>query len=270
MRPIVNLCATIHQISEGKKDYLGCLQKDDVRRFGLLPIRNHARMAPSDNFVRLDELLMEKSAAHRNTETSSAAWKSCLQMSMQDRLYLAVCMASSLLQLYNTRWIGHRWSSQDISFLRQLPPDSGRAIREPFVSKLVPSQRVGSPSTQPAECRFTLRNPAIFDLGILLIELCFCKPLHSFWEPDDLDKDGAPNKFTALSTAQRLLPKVYNKAGVRYGDAVRRCIRCEFDQIDESLENDSFRLAVYSKVVLPLEDDLRDFGDETILRVDQP
>ena len=77
--------------------------------------------------------------------------------------------------------------------------------------------------------------------------------------PDDLDDDGKVNSNTTLATANRLIPKVYDEAGIRSGDAVRRCIRCDFDQHEETFESDEFKQAVYQRVVVPLEDDLRDF-----------
>ncbi|MDE2312744.1 MAG: alpha/beta hydrolase, partial [Elusimicrobia bacterium] len=43
----------------------------------------------------------------------------------------------------------------------------------------------------------------------------------------------------------------------RYGDAVRHCIRCDFDLQETSLEDERFQEAVYDGVVGLLEDDLR-------------
>jgi hypothetical protein len=99
----------------------------------------------------------------------------------------------------------------------------------------------------------------VFDLGVLLIELCFNKSLEQMQAPEDLDDDGKVNSYTSLATANRLISEVYAEAGVRYGDAVRRCIRCDFDQREETFESDVFRQALYQRVVVPLGDDLRDF-----------
>ena len=60
-------------------------------------------------------------------------------------------------------------------------------------------------------------------------------------------------------TATRLMEAVYNEAGTLYGDAVRRCLHCEFDQRNTSLEDDAFRQAVYDGVVATLEDNVKDF-----------
>jgi hypothetical protein len=64
-------------------------------------------------------------------------------------------------------------------------------------------------------------------------------------------ENGKPNAYTDFSTANRLIQSVYSEGGNRYGDAVRRCIRCDFDQREETFESDDFRQAVYQRVVAP-------------------
>lgn len=49
------------------------------------------------------------------------------------------------------------------------------------------------------------------------------------------------------------------RGGGRYGDAVRRCVNCEFDQKKPSFEVESFREAFYKGAIQPLEEDLADF-----------
>jgi hypothetical protein len=44
-----------------------------------------------------------------------------------------------------------------------------------------------------------------------------------------------------------------SEAGARYSDAVRRCIRCDFDQRASSLEDSRFVEAVYRGVVAQLQ-----------------
>jgi hypothetical protein len=78
-------------------------------------------------------------------------------------------------------------------------------------------------------------------------------------EDEDLGADGLPNFLTDYMTARRLVNEVYDEGGGRYGDAVRRCIHCEFDQRKVSLDVESFRQSFYHGVVQPLEDDWVDF-----------
>ena len=78
-------------------------------------------------------------------------------------------------------------------------------------------------------------------------------------EAEDLDDDGKVNAYTDIATANRLIKRVYEEVGMRYGDATRRCTHCDFDQREEIFESDDFRQAVYERVVSPLEEDLLDF-----------
>lgn len=185
-----------------------------------------------------------------------------LHLTGKERLQLALILASTMLQLHTTPWLSERWGKSDILFLRQLGGTRAPLIEQPYISKAFRSSKAlpstcailgKSPSTS------IIRNKSVFDLGVLLIELCFNKSLEQIQTPDDLDDDGKVNSYTSLATANRLIPKVYDEAGIRYGDAVRRCIRCDFDQREETFESDEFRQAVYQRVVVPLEDDLRDF-----------
>ena len=69
--------------------------------------------------------------------------------------------------------------------------------------------------------------------------------------PEELGGNNAPSAVNDLMTATRSINNVYNEAGVQYGDVVRRCIRCKFDQRKLSLKDDG--------VVPLLEEDFSDF-----------
>jgi hypothetical protein len=85
-------------------------------------------------------------------------------------------------------------------------------------------------------------------------------------EEEDLGDDGLPNSLTDYMTARRLVNEVYDEGGGRYGDAVRRCINCEFDQRNESLDVEAFRQSFYQGVVHPLEDDWVDFSSTNVVK----
>ena len=105
-----------------------------------------------------------------------------------------------------------------------------------------------------------LRNITLFALGVVLTELCLDQPLEAFRNLDDpLGPNGTANVLTDWSTANRMTEAVHSEAGAYYRDAVRRCIRCDFDQRSTNLDNDAFRQAVYHGMVAPLEDDVKDF-----------
>ncbi|KAL9618858.1 MAG: hypothetical protein Q9160_006448 [Pyrenula sp. 1 TL-2023] len=106
-----------------------------------------------------------------------------------------------------------------------------------------------------------IRNPVLFALGVLLIELCFGRPFEDLKFPDEKasPKDIDIDLSLDWVAADRLIDEVYLKAGDRYGDAVRHCIRCDFDRRGTSLEDEDFQRAVYDGVVSLLETDLKQF-----------
>ncbi|KAL9122471.1 MAG: hypothetical protein Q9187_000981 [Circinaria calcarea] len=176
--------------------------------------------------------------------------------SRADRLGLALTIASSTLQLYKTPWLRDDWNKHDI-LINETGKDSYR--EQAYVSGTFSTSTAEQTTQEKIICHF-VRNETLFALGIVLIELCLGQALESMRSPEDpLDANQKPNVLTDLSTSERLLDTVYMEAGKRYGDAVRRCIYCEFDQRRTTLDNDEFRQAVYDGVVAPLEDDMKDF-----------
>ena len=182
-------------------------------------------------------------------------------LKVSDKKYLAVTLASNLLQLCGTPWLARQWNVNDIMFI--CPPNAPVFYTYPHISipvtpsKSNPIEEERLPDASLA-CP-NIRDPFTFGLGILLIELCLGKSIEQLRIPSDLNPDGTEHVTTNFRTATRLLDDVYQEAGGRYGDAVRRCIYCEFDQRKANLEDPSFRRAVYEGVVYWLEEDLKDF-----------
>ncbi|KAF2661869.1 hypothetical protein K491DRAFT_646395 [Lophiostoma macrostomum CBS 122681] len=71
------------------------------------------------------------------------------------------------------------------------------------------------------------------------------------WSTSTLQIGEAMSEF---NTADRLVDELYNEAGGKYSDAVRRCIRCDFDRRANSLEDLGFQQAVYEGVVAQLKE----------------
>jgi hypothetical protein len=256
MKQISELCTTLKLVCEGE-GCLGALVDHRKRRYAIHAVRRHPRALASQDIVCLKDLI--------STPTPTAAISSPtvkVHITGKERLQLALILASTMLQLHTTPWLSERWGKSDILFLRQLGGSCAPLIEQPYISKPFRSRKTLPPTsltTKKSPFRSIIRNKSVFDLGVLLIELCFNKSLEQMQTPDDLDDDGKVNSYTNLATANRLIPEVYAEAGVKYGDAVRRCVHCDFDQREETFESDEFRQAVYQRVVAPLEDNLRDF-----------
>ena len=103
-----------------------------------------------------------------------------------------------------------------------------------------------------------IRNQTLFTLGILLIELWYGKPIEELQQPCDLNCQGTPG--VTWCTAERLIEnEIEFEAEKGYSDAVRRCVRCDFDRSDMSLDKETFQRAVYEGVVKLLEQTLQQF-----------
>lgn len=190
-------------------------------------------------------------------------------LSRRDRLYIAVTLASSVLQLDGTFWLKRQWRSGDILFL---PLEDRRAsaprfdFAHPYVSWKVSSEDVDTALIADAS-RITIahRIPSevLFVLGITLTELCFGQNIYDMRIEEDIDKTEI---ITNFNTASRLIDYVYNESGSRYGDVVRRCLKCPPDVRDASLDNEEFQEAVFESIVTPLRQDFEDFNGGSRIR----
>lgn len=179
------------------------------------------------------------------------------------RRRIALIASYNLLELYSTPWLQDLIYWKKIGLLRG---DDGSVIDLPFISKdIVPS--IG-PSRQPLHTdpvsMACIRNEWVYALGVFLIELCLGKSISQLQEPGDEIPGGMLPFLTEFRTASRLIEVVEDQAGVRYGAAVRRCIRCDFDERVYDLDDERFCQAFYKGVVACLEDDVRQIdGDDS-------
>ncbi|OJD36532.1 uncharacterized protein BKCO1_1100023 [Diplodia corticola] len=250
---ITDICAELQRAQKWQQGkYVGLL-KDNTTAQKL------ALFSPSSPIVcqRSQEL---RSLRNILWEPISAAKQ---QFSRERRLRLAVTLATSLLQLYCTPWINEKWGNDDIVFLGV---DVGNSFDQPFI-KRKPSQDASQATidrSQPSRraSEQGVRNRPLFDLGVLLIELCFGEPFEKLRQPFQSPESGGQAIMSDYLVVERLVDKVYEEGGDRYGHAVRRCIRCEFDSRSNDLSDERFREAVYDKVVALLEEDLYDFHND--------
>ena len=190
-------------------------------------------------------------------------------LSRRDRLYIAVTLASSVLQLDGTSWLKKEWRSDDILFLpledqEQSPPKVN--FTHPYVAwKISPEDANAALVADASRTTIAHRIPSevLFVLGITLTELCFGQNIKDMQIEDDLDKTEI---LTNFNTASRLLDYVYDESGSRYGDVVRRCLKCPPDVRDASLDNEEFQEAVFEFIVTPLRQDFEDFNGGSRIR----
>lgn len=66
------------------------------------------------------------------------------------------------------------------------------------------------------------------------------------------------NETMAYMTALNLIDELYDDAGNKYGDAVRRCIQ-GLDCRETNLEKEDFKKEVHEKIMGPLKENLETF-----------
>lgn len=174
-----------------------------------------------------------------------------------NRLRLAVTLASSVLQLHQTPWLEESWANDKVYFIQNA---DGVLYDNPFVCRDFKQQDVAVLAPRvTAMAGKIIRNQTLFALGVILIELWYGKPLIELRRPEDSpegQEDAAMSVVTAWTTADRLVEELYSDAGAKYGDAVRRCVRCDFDKRSSNLEDAGFQRAVYDGVVAQLQENL--------------
>lgn len=245
---IQDLCRAIQKLQQPQRAMcLGFLRDEATRqRHGIFPVKMPLTDRASWSVVSLNSVMAQTTNLRR-------------RFTRGDKLRLAVILASSVLQLYHTPWLGETWGKDDIVFIQR---NEGPLYEHPFISR-----RFAAGASPPTSPNFNIdsllllhrwiRNPTLFALGVLLIELCLGKPISELQGPHESNSEF--NLNSTWIAADRLVEVVYLEGGTRYGDAVRHCIRCDFDQQETSLEDERFQDAVYNGVVGLLEDDLRQF-----------
>lgn len=190
------------------------------------------------------------------------------KLSKQQRLQIAVALASTVLQLYESPWLSESWSKSDICFFFN-GADSNRRpmIGDPYVSRSFGVSRRRETMKQSAEQNaeaikgHMIKNKTLFALGIVLIELCLNISFENLSSSlDDQHEETRPQGITQVyQTALSQIDAVYTKWGDEYGYVVQRCLKCDFGTRESmmQLDFDAFRGCVYEGVLAPLEERLQ-------------
>ena len=186
-------------------------------------------------------------------------------LTRRDRLYIAVTLASSVLQLDRTMWLKRQWKSSDIIFHYvegRTSPLSHISFSDPYLSWKVASQDVEPNSSAETSSLHLMRSEPLFTLGLTLVELCFGRTLLEMQRPEEADLN---ETLARLNTACRLLDshKIFAEMGEKYETVVRTAIFCTFNIPDVSLDNDECQRAVYAEIVTPLTETLENFDNTT-------
>ncbi|KAI8681050.1 hypothetical protein NCS55_00354800 [Fusarium keratoplasticum] len=199
-----------------------------VKEYSLSPIRfSDYSYGPCHSVISLREILERKDDS--------------MHLPYRDRLHLAVVASSSILQLHGNPWLPDTLTSSDIFFLKK---QDYPIYSRPFLLRNNSASAGKGKETSPPFC-----NPALWSLGVLLIELILGRTLASF-RPQE--KSGP---LIDYSTAHRLLGEI-RMASSNYGTAVTRCLGGELHNNSYCSGSEDFCQEVYSGVISLLERDL--------------
>ncbi|EEU33835.1 uncharacterized protein NECHADRAFT_89094 [Fusarium vanettenii 77-13-4] len=195
-----------------------------VKGYSLSPIRfSDYTDAPCRSVISLREILEQKDNS--------------IHLPYRDRLHLAVVASSSILQLHGNSWLPDTLTSSDIFFMKK---QDYPIYPRPF---LLRNKNAGKEKeTSPPFC-----NPALWSLGVLLIELILGKTLASFRSPQEVS-----SPLIDYSTAHCLLGEI-RMASSNYGTAVTRCLGGELHNNSYCSGSEDFCQEVYAGVVALLE-----------------
>jgi len=218
---------------------IGYLLQEECRHYIYIPERRLTSDQPR-NTITLYNLLSNKGQLGAHYTFGSAA---------TDRYELALLLASSLLQLHATSWLGDWWSTDDIHIL---PRNSSMSFKDcTFVMQNFPSSVVakGSQRNQTTTRQMVIRNEAMFRLGATLVELSTVATLEAQEEVDD---HRITEELTDFNTAERLSKAVALNNALEWNAVVDRCLRCGFHAPPDFTRKE-FRAEFYQCVVGPLE-----------------
>ncbi|RYP18215.1 hypothetical protein DL765_004072 [Monosporascus sp. GIB2] len=234
LQPIQDLCAAISTLQIPQRNVCLSLLANEYakQKYGILiyPSKEPPTDTDAWSISTLRSVLEDSKFARR------------------DRLRLALTLSSSVLQLHETPWLDENWGKDDILFIKR---SEKTAYHHPFVSQGIDRGGQRSSAITATRMRRIIRNQTLYALGVSLIELWYGKPISQLHRPED---GPLGDSMTEFYTADRLVDELYNEAGGKYSDAVRRCIRCDFDRRAKNLEDIAFQRAVYEGVVAQLKE----------------
>ena len=173
------------------------------------------------------------------------------QMEPDDRIKLAMNLASSILQYNLTPWLRRSWTKNAIHFFVQTRAVSGIDVEHPFI--------VQNFLEKPNETTLAIpeNDPelALMELGILLLEIWTTMTFESWLATTGNLKDLSQiqDKYIRLQFSIRWFQTLKGKLLPNYQKVVGICLRpCVFDLYHTSWEDHEFRVAVYREIVEPL------------------
>lgn len=169
---------------------------------------------------------------------------------LHERVALAKMLAIAVLQYHATPWLQLSWRSDDILFF-DIEGDPQVQKRLNLSAPYINAKIQGNATQIAVQHRPAMaRNPVLFSLGVVLLELAHAASLDSLKLPCDADNGQLHSEFF---TARRLAKSKRSIMGSVYNDIVEQLVECVFPCGDD-LNNPELQATFYEDVICPLNE----------------
>ncbi|KAJ5918364.1 hypothetical protein N7454_010739 [Penicillium verhagenii] len=209
-----------------------------------------------ENVICTHLAYMDHQAEDKGTSTSLAQLISLSganpidRMSFYEQIRLCRYLATAVLYYHATPWLTKAWRSDDIHFfghlssLQQTPSNSrdiamATSVQAPDVSTSSQSQSFNYPHIA--------RNPVLFGLGVMFLELAYEAPLKALQKPVDLAKGGDMQGFADYFTARRVADSGRKVTGSLKA-IIKKCLDCDFGH-DSDFASPGLQKAFFHEVI---------------------
>lgn len=186
------------------------------------------------------------------------------QCPQYERLRLARQLSAAVLQFHATPILNSNWRSDDVVFYGanlSSPELTIPHLNVRFGKVLTRSNSLPDAASNALvnnELPSFIRNPFLFRLAVILIELAYQAPLHQIEEPIDIQDTSASH--SDFFVANRLSKSIGKTMGSSYGKVVRKCLGCDFGEGTTDLGDPGLQRVFYRDVVCELERLEREFA----------
>ena len=175
---------------------------------------------------------------------------------VHERIALAKRLAIAVLQYHATPWLQLSWRSNDVFFFDiegrshvQSSPD----LSAPYINAKIQAQ---STQVQAQPQSAIARNPILFSLGVVFLEIAYGASLESFQQDGDANNGQLHTEFF---TARRLAKLKRTVMGPTFNDIVEQLVEGAFPCGDD-LSNPVLQDRYYEDVICPLDRLEQDFS----------
>ena len=240
-------------------DYIGIEFCDHLRRHFRKPLQANAcvvlentaqckQLVYPSHFTTSSELRKATSLGQLIKLTSTSCPVEGILL--HERVALAKMLSIAVLQYHATPWLQLSWRSDDILFFG-IEGDMQTPKRPNISAPYINAKIQGQVTQVPAQHQSTMaRNPVLFGLGVVLLEIAHAANLESLTRPCDADNGLLHREFF---TARRLAKSKRTVMGSTYNDIVEQLVECVFPCGDD-LNDPKLQAAFYEDVICPLDE----------------